>query len=107
MLRPYSEASFRRQFLYHDSPRRNKVVFIEKTKVVNQFQQYKVYGKIYNGLEEIVTNKLAKKKCQASYRLNSSRWPDYEYINKAKRTTKNQRTLSIDGQIKKTELKKS
>jgi hypothetical protein len=41
---------------------------------------------------------LAKNKRQASYRLNSSRWPDYEYINKAKRTTKNQQTLSIDGQ---------
>jgi hypothetical protein len=44
LLRPYSEASFRRQFLYLDSPRRNEIVFIEKTKVVNQFQQYKVYG---------------------------------------------------------------
>lgn len=94
LLRPLSEHSFRRRYLNHESPQRSELVFIKTTK---QFQQYKVYGKIYFGVQEIVTNKLVKNKRQANYRLSSSTWPDYEYINKTK-LKKNRRTLSIDGQ---------
>lgn len=55
-----------------------------------------------NGLEAIVEKGYALNKRIAAYRVSSSKWPDYQYINKVNVKNK-RRKLSVDGQLYTTE----
>lgn len=97
--RPLSETTFRRNFTNPLAPFRSEIEFIENTK---QYQQYLVYGETLKGLEAIVEKGYALNKRIAKYRLSSSKWPDYQYIDKV--TVKNKRRkLSVEGQLYTTE----
>nr|AOC61647.1 putative GIY-YIG homing endonuclease [Gloeotilopsis planctonica] len=93
LSRPLSETTFRRDFINPYGKNYGKIIFVKATK---QLQQYCVKGEICNGVEEIVEKGYAKNKRQAAYRLSSSKWPDYQYLNKVQ-VTKNRRKISING----------
>jgi hypothetical protein len=97
--RPFSETTFRRNFTNPLAPFRSEIEFLKNT---NQYQQYLVSGEVLNGLEAIVEKKYALNKRIAKYRLSSSRWPGYQYINKVNLENK-RRKLSVEGQLYTTE----
>lgn len=93
--RPLSESTFRPHVINRLGPFRHLIILIGTTK---QLKEYRINGKIFTGIDEIVKKGFARNKRQACYRLGSPNWPNYEYLNKTE-IRKNRRKMSINDKI--------